>query len=516
VAYTEKRFGKDGKAYHRGRYMQPNGKPGTVLDGNGNAVRFPTKRTALKSAQDAENEVNQEAARGRWAPPEQRRQTFGEYRAKWWENQELAASSTESYQYAFQHMARFDGMTFEELRGAKDLINQWEREEKASGAAASSAGTYRRILHTILEDAVEDGLLPANPATKRRGRGKRAGRSGKRGPEKVHASMLGALLIAERSSLLSGRDDEFVATVLKAYTGMRWGEIVGLETKYAREQSVRVEQQLYELSAGGLVLCPPKDDSYRTIVVPEWLTRLVADHIAGAAPTSCACHGLKFVFRGRGGTTRSGSGGPSLAAVAVAAGVSTGTVSNVLNRPERVREATRLKVEKAIAELGFTRQQQLGGEAAHWRRSGHGAWIFTPAATGWYPKKGRVLAHPVPVTAEPWPGVPVRGRGAASRAAASWLPIQDGLTRHGLRHGHRTLMEEVGTPKVLMDERMGHIDTSVSANYAHVTDTMHARLMTDLTTAWHASLDARLRLAPSSAVPVLERLLGEREKTKTE
>ncbi|GAB3733396.1 LacI family DNA-binding transcriptional regulator [Nocardiopsis nanhaiensis] len=41
--------------------------------------------------------------------------------------------------------------------------------------------------------------------------------------------------------------------------------------------------------------------------------------------------------------------------VAKHAGVSPGTVSNVLNRPERVAEATRAKVEAAIAELDYVR-----------------------------------------------------------------------------------------------------------------------------------------------------------------
>ncbi len=41
--------------------------------------------------------------------------------------------------------------------------------------------------------------------------------------------------------------------------------------------------------------------------------------------------------------------------VARHAGVSPGTVSNVLNRPERVAEATRLRVEAAIAELDYVR-----------------------------------------------------------------------------------------------------------------------------------------------------------------
>jgi hypothetical protein len=71
-------------------------------------------------------------------------------------------------------------------------------------------------------------------------------------------------------------------------------------------------------------------------------------------------------------------------------------------------------------------------------------------------------------------------------------------------------MEELGTPKVLMDERMGHLDGSVSARYAHVTDAMRIELMNGLTMLWHQSLDERLALAPRSPVPVLDRLLQER------
>ena len=43
--------------------------------------------------------------------------------------------------------------------------------------------------------------------------------------------------------------------------------------------------------------------------------------------------------------------------VAARAGVSLGTVSNVLNRPERVSTATRARVEQAMAELGFVRNE---------------------------------------------------------------------------------------------------------------------------------------------------------------
>lgn len=48
------------------------------------------------------------------------------------------------------------------------------------------------------------------------------------------------------------------------------------------------------------------------------------------------------------------SRGPSLAAVARAAGVALGTVSNVLNRPDRVREQTRARVYSAMREVGYS------------------------------------------------------------------------------------------------------------------------------------------------------------------
>ncbi len=56
----------------------------------------------------------------------------------------------------------------------------------------------------------------------------------------------------------------------------------------------------------------------------------------------------------------------SVREVALRAGVSVGTVSNVLNRPELVAEATRSRVRQAIDDLGFVRN-----ESARQLRAGH-------------------------------------------------------------------------------------------------------------------------------------------------
>jgi hypothetical protein len=99
------------------------------------------------------------------------------------------------------------------------------------------------------------------------------------------------------------------------------------------------------------------------------------------------------------------------------------------------------------------------------------------------------------------------GRNAAGRAEACWLPIAAGLTPHGMRHGHRTTMEELNTPAKLMDDRMGHEDGSIQSRYTHITALMRSTLMDGLTRLWLAALDARRAMSPRSPVAVLDRLL---------
>ena len=180
------------------------------------------------------------------------------------------------------------------------------------------------------------------------------------------------------------------------------------------------------------------------------------------------------------------------------------------NHPEAITEATRAKVERAAADLGYVRGCTSAEVSAHWRRNGFTTWLFRPAATGWYPAKAPQQAHPVPVLAQPWPGVPVRGRNAAGRADACWLPVAPRLTPHGLRHTHKTLMDGLDTPPKLKDEWMGHLDGSVQARYSHITTEMRCRLLDGLTDLWNAALDQRMSYSVSSPVGVLDALLRDR------
>lgn len=439
MAYAEKR----GRRW-RARYRRPDGTWATAsCDDAGRP--FPSRRAAEDWGDDQESAMRNDT----WHDPRAGNMTFADWTERWWEGLDLAASTMRNYRrHLDEHLLpQFGGHALAGILRAD--IDAWGKRERGAGYAASSVKTWHGTLHTVLADAVAEGLIPANPATKRRGRGKRAGRSRDRGPEKVITGSLGALLIAERAAVLSGRDDEFVAVILMAYTGMRWGELVGLETRYARLGSVRIEWQLYELDGEGLIRCPPKDDSYRDIGLPAWLSKMVSDHITRAAPRPCECHGLTYVFRGR-----------------------------------------------------------YGG--AHWRRSGFGDWIFEPAASGWFPKKAPQPRRPVPLAPDPWPGTPVRGRNSQGRATMNWLPVAAGLTPHGLRHSHKSLMAELRTPEVLSHERLGHELGGIAGLYSHVTPAMRKELMDALTQCWQQALDARAAMSPHSPVAVLDRLLQAR------
>jgi site-specific recombinase XerC len=172
------------------------------------------------------------------------RMTFAEYANDWYARQDLALSTMQNYRRTIEdHLLPQFGDSAVAAVSSTDVA-LWEKKERALGYAHASVRLWRTTLHLILADAVDEGLRENNPAARRRGRGKRAGRSQQRAPEKTVTTGLGVLLLAERAALLSGRDDEFVAVVTLGFTGLRWGELVGFETRYVRPGAVRAAHRL--------------------------------------------------------------------------------------------------------------------------------------------------------------------------------------------------------------------------------------------------------------------------------
>ena len=192
--------------------------------------------------------------------------------------------------------------------------------------------------------------------------------------------------------------------------------------------------------------------------------------------------------------------------VAAHAGVSHGTVSHVLNHPERVRPATRARVEASIAELGFVRD-----EAARHLRAGYSTTIGLMLLDAWNPSFMEIARGVEERTAEgPWTVLMSNSardtqrelrylREYAERRVAGLIviPNDDNMSEepHQLPHGQ--------TPMVLVDRAEQGADTLSVA----VDDLAGGGLIAD-----HLTGLGHRRIAfvgdPEAARPVRARFVG--------
>lgn len=123
-------------------------------------------------------------------------------------------------------------------------IIEWEINlPSQEGISRRTAHEARSLFCTILGDALASRppLISYNPALRPRNRGRRTGRLMERSPPRKWVTPLQALLVAERAALLSGSADDFLLIVAIAYTGLRWGEAVGLERAHVHPRHINVE-----------------------------------------------------------------------------------------------------------------------------------------------------------------------------------------------------------------------------------------------------------------------------------
>jgi hypothetical protein len=168
----------------------------------------------------------------------------------------------------------------------------------------------------------------------------------------------------------------------------------------------------------------------------------------------------------------------------------------------------------------------LGPDGGHHRRGRYAQRLFRPACDGRYGSPEGLPGKTVIVDASTWPGRPVaawpsagptagftrpRGRGirriSEDVPVACWLPAKQGLTPHGLRHSHKTWMEEDGISGILQERRLGHEVPGMRGLYTHVSQTMRTELTTALQSRWEDSLRARAAIAPHAPVLLLDQLL---------
>ncbi len=236
---------------------------------------FATK----KAAQEYLNRTGTEIGDRAWPDPALGKVRLSEYTSWWLENRpELRPRTRVLYEGLLRlHIEPLLGQCrFEALTTA--TVRAWHasllRHPKPGSVTVAKA---YRLLRTILNDAVEDGLLPRNPCTIR-------GAGVERSPERPVAS------IDEVYQLAGAIEERYRLMVLLAtFCGLRLGELLALRLDRVDllHRRIHVVEQRQELPDGTRLYGPPKTAAgVRTIAIPPHVVPEVESHLMEWVGTS--------------------------------------------------------------------------------------------------------------------------------------------------------------------------------------------------------------------------------------
>jgi integrase len=217
--------------------------------------------------------VRADLDRGVWLDPGAGKVSVADYSVRWLrERPQLRPRTVELYEGLLRnHINPSLGATqMNQLSSAR--VREWRATMLRSGKPGVSAvAKCYRLLHAIFATAVEDGLVPRNPCIIK-------GASIERPAERPVAS------IAQVFEIADAIEAQYRAMVmLGTFCSLRLGEIRALRRRHVDvlHRTVRVEEQIQELSNGELVVGPPKSDAgVRTVAIPPAILPEIEAHLA--------------------------------------------------------------------------------------------------------------------------------------------------------------------------------------------------------------------------------------------
>lgn len=243
--------------------------------GTGRRVSLGTFKTKAE-AERAFASATADQQKGTWVAPEKGRVTLDDYAWQWLDTrltprgERLRPRTRELYE-GFLRLHILPTLGQVPLARLTTVgIRSWHAGLLADGPGASSVAKCYRLLRTILNTAVEDGLIVANPHTIKGA-----------GVEPAEERPLPTL--AQVSGLAAEVQPQFRAFVLlAAFGGLRRGELLGLTRPdidlLHRTATVRVQRQ--ETKGGHHLVGPPKTAAgLRTLVLPASLIPEIEAHL---------------------------------------------------------------------------------------------------------------------------------------------------------------------------------------------------------------------------------------------
>jgi integrase len=393
---------------------------------------FATKTEALRYARKMEVEVQSGIRRD----AEAGKQRFGDYLDRWMQDQHKIRHNTRvMYEGSIRrHIlpSRLADRRLQEIEPRH--VRDWIAERaKAGTPPATMLDTYQIIVRALYT-AVNDEIIPKNPAIRLRKYLPEVVERAKRQPSREEVDA-----IAEIISPPWYR----VAVLVLGYAGIRQGELAGLEVQDVDEQEscLWIHKQLLLNGKFG----PPKNRrrSLSPARIQPWLLEEIKGHIA--AGYTCEYQGKTLVFSSR-----------------------RGHPPGYVNEPWK-----KYGIEDIVAWVGYRRQQDAADEIGVYQTT-VSEWVRL--ARGEPHKWAR--RHPTPPVPTPFSRV---GFFTAFKQALEELGLPPGIRAHDLRGAATSWMiNELGIPIQIVAAQIGDDPMTLYKSYGQVTPEMHARAIAGL------------------------------------
>ncbi|MCW2750497.1 MAG: sle [Aeromicrobium sp.] len=237
-------------------------------DGSAYKRTFPTKREALLF----EAEERSAKARGGWVDPRAGRLALEEYAARWMRDRVNLRTRTKEFYEGLLRLHILPGLGKADLADiTPSMVRSWHADLIRSGKTGrpTVAKAYR-LLRTVMNTAVEDGLIGRNPCVVRHA-------AVEHSAERPVATVEEVFALADASGARH-RSLVLVAT----FTGLRLGELLALTRADVdtKAMTITVTRQLHQLKHGELEFGPPKSQAgIRVVRLPKMLREELEHHL---------------------------------------------------------------------------------------------------------------------------------------------------------------------------------------------------------------------------------------------
>jgi len=226
---------------------------------------FATKADARAWLASIETELSS----GRHLSPDAGRECFGSFAARWLEQRDLRPRTRDTYASQLVHItAEFESVEIRKITPA--MVRAWHGRLAQSDRHPNTVAKIYRLFRTMMDTAVDDGLIRSNPVHIK-------GAAVERSVERPELDW------DEVQRIGDVIEPCFHALVwLGATSGLRFGELAGLTRRHIdlANRTVRVDQALSFIRGKGPTLGPPKSAAaHRTVTVPSRVADLLTDHV---------------------------------------------------------------------------------------------------------------------------------------------------------------------------------------------------------------------------------------------